>query len=66
MRIPCLGMDSILCPECKGLGRKEIKIYPRDTPAIDMIGDHEGECEKCEGRGWIVTHEWLDAELIGV
>ena len=66
MKIPCIGMDTEVCSECGGLGRKGIKIYPSNTPAIDMICDKEGLCNKCEGKGWNTTHEWLDAELVGV
>lgn len=66
MIIPCIAMDTKLCPECKGLGRQEIKIYPGDTPWMDIIGDKEGECSDCDGKGWKVMHEWRHAELLGV
>lgn len=66
MKIPCIGMDIEICPECDGLGRKKIKIYPAGTSWIDIMCDKEGLCVECEGKGWRVTHEWLHAELIGV
>lgn len=45
---------------------KDIKVYPGDTPWVDIMVDTEGQCSKCEGKGWKTTHEWREAELLGI
>ncbi len=64
MIIPCIAIDTEICAECEGIGRKELKIYPNHTPWIDIMVDKEGQCGKCKGKGWNVVHHWRYAELL--